>query len=155
MVDTEGLEEGLIDGQGDGDGTAARDLVLDGVDVVGADRVPAGGRELLSLVEDGTVWLRPAIGRLTVMGEDVELRVPVPLKEIEGGVIGEACVFTTVELVPDEAAGEPWVLVRVRFPVGDLLDGGEGLTDAGRGQPLVVDAHDEASQGVGGGDASP
>jgi len=133
MRDTEGLEEGLINGQGDGDRAAAGDLVLDGVDVVGADGVPAGGRVLTRLAEYCTVWLRPQIGCLTVMGEDMQLRVPFPLKETEGGVIREALVVAAVELVPDEAGGEARVLVRVSFPVGDLLDGSQRLTDAGRG----------------------
>lgn len=124
MRETEGLEEGLVDGKSDCDGTAVAQLVLDGVDVVRTDRVPRGGRVLTSFAQDCTVWLRPSVGRLAVVGENVELRVPLPLKEIEGGIIGEALVLTTVELVPDEATGEARVLVRVSFPVGDLLDGG-------------------------------
>ncbi len=154
MVDTEGLEEGLIDGERDCDGAPARHLKLDGVHVEWADGVPGAGREVLRLSEHEAVWLRPTVGRLAVMGKNVELRVAFPLKEGEGCVIGETSVLTTVELVPDEARGEARMLVRVSFPVGDLLDGGEGLTDAGRGGSLVVHAHDEAGQGVGGGDAS-
>jgi len=122
MRETEGLEEGLIDGEGDGDGPAVRYLELNGVGVVRADGVPVGRRVLARLAEHCTVWLRPPIGRLTVMGKDVELRVPFPLQEVEGGIIGESLVLTTVELVPDEAGGEARVLVRVSFPVGDLLN---------------------------------
>jgi len=130
MIDAEGLEEGLVDGERDGDGSAAGDLILNSVDVVRTDRVPRGCRVLTSFTQDCSVWLRPAIGRLAVVGEGMELRVPFPLKEIEGGVIGEALVVASVELVPDEATGEARVLVRVSFSVGNLLDGGEGLTDA-------------------------
>lgn len=124
MSKAEGLEEGLVDGQGDGHGPSARDLVLDGVDVVGADGVPAGGRVVTSLLQYCKVWLCPAIGRLAVVGENVELRVPLPLEEGKGSIVGQTSVLTTVELVPDEATGEARVLVRVSFPVGDLLDGG-------------------------------
>lgn len=122
MVDTKGLEEGLVDGEGDGDGPPLEDLILDRVDVVGADGVPAGGSELFRFLEHCSIWLNPAIGRLTIVGEDVELRIPFPLEEIKGGVIGQALVETTVELVPDEATGEARMLVRVSFLVGDLLD---------------------------------
>jgi len=130
LRETEGLEEGLVDGEGDGDGTPLEDLILDGVDVVGADRVPRGGRVLTSFTEDCTVWLRPSVGRLTIVGEDMQLRVPFPLKETEGGVIRESLVVATVELVPDEATGESRVLVRVSFSVGNLFDGRQGLPDA-------------------------
>src|SRR5579884_1191057 len=37
---------------------------------------------------------------------------------------------------------------------GDLFDGGEGLADAGVGGALVVDADDEAGEGVGRRDGS-
>jgi len=131
MIDAEGLEEGLIDGKSDGDGPALEDLILDGVDVVGTDGVPRAGRVLFRLVEDRSVWLCPAIRRLTVMGKDMELCIPFPLEQGEGSVVGQTSVLTTVELIPDEATGEARVLVRVSFPVGNLLDGREGLADAG------------------------
>jgi hypothetical protein len=60
----------------------------------------------------------------------MQLRVPFPLKETEGGVIRESLVVATVELVPDEATGESRVLVRVSFSVGNLFDGRQGLPDA-------------------------
>jgi len=144
--DTKGLEEGLVDGEGDGDGPAVGDLKLDRVDIVRTDRVPRAGRVLFRLMQYCPIGLNPTVGRLAIMGEDVELRIPFPLEEIKGGVIGDALVDTTVELVPDEATGEGRLLVRMSFPVGDLLDGREGLTDAGGGQSLVVDPHDVAGE---------
>ena len=128
--DTKGLEEGLVDGEGDGDGPAVGDLKLDRVDVIRTDRVPRRRRELSRFSQYGVVWLRPTVGCLTIMGKDVELRIPFSLEEVECAVIGEALVVPTVELVPDEAGGEARMLVRVSFSVGDLLDGGEGLADA-------------------------
>jgi len=122
VVDAEGLEEGLVDGEGDGDGPPLEDLILYGVDVVRADRVPAGGCELTRLAERCGVGLYPPVGRLTVVGKDMELSIPFPCEKTKSSVIGQALVETTVELVPDEATGEARMLVRVSFPVGDLLD---------------------------------
>ncbi len=129
-MDTEVVEEAAVDGECDGDGPAAGDLVLDSVDVVGADGMPAGYGELLRFSQRCGIGLRPTVGRLTIMGKDVELCVPFSMKEIEGSVIGEALVLTTVELVPDEAAGKSRVLVRVTLTIGNFLDSGECLTDA-------------------------
>ncbi len=128
-MDTKVVEEAAVDGQGDGDRAAAGDLVLDGVDVVGVYRVPAGGCEVTRFSEDCVIGLRPTVGCLTIMGKDVELRVPLPLEKVKRGVIGQSLVLTAVELVPDEATGEPRALITMSFPVGHLLDSGEGLTD--------------------------
>ncbi len=129
-MDAEVVEEAAVDRDCDGHGPSVRYLVLNRVDVIGADGLPSGGGVLTRLAEYCDVGLNPEIGRLTIMGEDVELGIPFPVKEGERGVVGDALVCATVELVPNEATGETRVLVRVAFSVGYLLDGGEGLADA-------------------------
>lgn len=122
-MDAEVVEEAAVDGESECHGPAAGNLVLDRVRVEWADGSPFPHRVLSRFSERVRVRLSPEVGGLTVVGEHMELRISLPLEQVEGSIVGDALILSAIELVPDKATGKARALVRMSFPVGDLFDG--------------------------------